>query len=30
VFFVLGAVFLLRLDARRGITEAGNLAPRVV
>jgi UMF1 family MFS transporter len=30
VFFVLGAVLLLRLDARRGITEAGNLAPRVV
>jgi UMF1 family MFS transporter len=30
VFFVLGAVFLLRLDPRRGITEAGNLAPRVV
>jgi MFS transporter, UMF1 family len=30
VFFVLGAVFLLRLDARRGIAEAGNVAPRVV
>jgi UMF1 family MFS transporter len=30
VFFVLGAVFLLRLDARRGITEAGNAVPSVV
>jgi UMF1 family MFS transporter len=30
VFFVLGAVFLLRLDARRGIEEAGNVVPRVV
>ncbi|HET9841171.1 MAG TPA: MFS transporter [Nocardioides sp.] len=30
VFFVLGAVFLLRLDARRGIAEAGNTVPRVV
>jgi UMF1 family MFS transporter len=30
VFFVLGAVFLLRLDARRGIEEAGNAAPAVV
>ncbi|WP_151082290.1 MFS transporter [Nocardioides cynanchi] len=27
VFFVLGAVFLLRLDARRGILEAGNTPP---
>jgi len=30
VFFVLGAVFLLRLDARRGIEEAGNTVPVVV
>jgi UMF1 family MFS transporter len=30
VFFVLGAVFLLRLDARRGIREAGNAEPAVV
>jgi UMF1 family MFS transporter len=30
VFFVLGAVFLLRLDARRGIQEAGNAVPAVV
>jgi UMF1 family MFS transporter len=30
VFFVLGAVFLLRLDARRGIEEAGNAVPVVV
>jgi UMF1 family MFS transporter len=30
VFFVLGAVFLLRLDARRGILEAGNAVPSVV
>jgi MFS transporter, UMF1 family len=30
VFFVLGAVFLLRLDARRGIREAGNALPAVV
>jgi UMF1 family MFS transporter len=30
VFFVLGAVFLLRLDPRRGIEEAGNRPPRVV
>jgi MFS transporter, UMF1 family len=29
VFFVLGAVFLLRLDARRGISEAGNAMPAV-
>jgi UMF1 family MFS transporter len=27
VFFVLGAVFLLRLDAHRGIAEAGNVVP---
>ena len=30
VFFVLGAVFLLRLDARRGIAEAGIVVPAVV
>jgi MFS transporter, UMF1 family len=30
VFFVLGAFFLLRLDARRGIEEAGNAVPAVV
>ncbi len=30
VFFVLGAVFLLRLDARQGIAEAGNAVPAVV
>jgi UMF1 family MFS transporter len=30
IFFVLGAVFLLRLDPRRGIEEAGNAVPRVV
>lgn len=30
VFFVLGAVFLLRLDAERGIREAGNVPPSVV
>jgi UMF1 family MFS transporter len=30
VFFVLGAVFLLRLDARRGIREAGNTVPSTV
>ena len=30
VFFVLGALFLLRLDARRGIEEAGNTVPAVV
>jgi UMF1 family MFS transporter len=30
VFFVLGAVFLLRLDPRRGIEEAGNTVPAVV
>ena len=30
VFFVLGAFFLLRLDPRRGIEEAGNRVPAVV
>jgi UMF1 family MFS transporter len=30
VFFVLGAVFLLRLDARRGVLEAGNAVPSVM
>ncbi|MGC4111964.1 MAG: MFS transporter [Nocardioides sp.] len=30
VFFVLGAVFLLRLDPRRGVEEAGNTVPAVV
>jgi UMF1 family MFS transporter len=30
VFFVLGAFFLLRLDPRRGIEEAGNRVPSVV
>ncbi len=30
VFFVLGAVFLLRLDPARGIREAGNSVPAVV
>lgn len=30
VFFVLGAFFLLRLDAERGIREAGNQVPRSV
>jgi UMF1 family MFS transporter len=30
VFFVLGAAFLLRLDPRRGIQEAGNAVPSVV
>ena len=30
VFFVLGAVLLLRLDARRGVLEAGNTVPTVV
>ncbi len=30
VFFVLGAAFLLRLDPRRGIQEAGNTVPSVV
>ena len=30
VFFVLGAVFLLRLDPGPGIAEAGNAVPAVV
>jgi MFS transporter, UMF1 family len=30
VFFVLGAFFLLRLDPRRGIEQAGNTVPAVV
>ncbi|WP_254185614.1 MFS transporter [Nocardioides panacis] len=30
VFFVLGAFFLLRLDPKRGIREAGNALPSVV
>jgi MFS transporter, UMF1 family len=30
VFFVLGAVFLIRLDPRRGIEEAGNTVPATV
>jgi UMF1 family MFS transporter len=30
VFFVLGAAFLLRLDPRRGIREAGNVVPATV
>jgi MFS transporter, UMF1 family len=30
VFFVLGAAFLLRLDARKGVLEAGNTVPNVV
>ncbi|MCW2795729.1 MFS transporter [Nocardioides sp.] len=30
VFFLLGAFFLLRLDPRRGIREAGNVVPQVV
>ena len=30
VFFVLGAFFLLRLDPRRGIEEAGNTVPATV
>jgi UMF1 family MFS transporter len=30
VFFVLGAILLLRLDPRRGIEEAGNQVPAVV
>ena len=30
VFFVLGAAFLLRLDPRQGIRDAGNAAPAVV
>lgn len=30
IFFVLGAVFLIRLDPARGIAEAGNAVPRTV
>jgi UMF1 family MFS transporter len=30
VFFALGLFFLLRLDPRRGIAEAGNAAPAVL
>lgn len=30
VFFLLGAVLLLRLDPRRGIAEAGNVIPRAM
>ena len=30
VFFVLGLVFLLRLDPRRGVEEAGNAVPEVL
>jgi UMF1 family MFS transporter len=30
VFFLLGAFFLLRLDPRRGIAEAGNAVPMAV
>jgi UMF1 family MFS transporter len=30
IFFVLGAIFLLRLDPRRGIAEAGNAVPATV
>jgi UMF1 family MFS transporter len=30
VFFVLGAVFLLRLDARRGVQDAGNAVPAIM
>lgn len=30
VFFVIGSIFLLRLDPRRGIAEAGNAQPRVI
>jgi UMF1 family MFS transporter len=30
IFFVLGAFFLLRLDPKRGIREAGNVLPSVV
>jgi UMF1 family MFS transporter len=30
VFFVLGAIFLLRLDPRRGVEEAGNRVPAVM
>ena len=30
VFFALGLFFLLRLDTRRGVTEAGNAVPAVI
>lgn len=30
VFFLLGAIFLLRLDPRRGIVEAGNVVPKAL
>ena len=30
VFFVLGAIFLIRLDPERGIEEAGNAVPRTI
>jgi len=30
IFFVLGAFFLIRLDPREGIREAGNRVPQVV
>lgn len=30
VFFAVGMVLLSRVDARRGIAEAGNVAPAVV
>ena len=30
IFFVLGAIFLIRLDPERGIQEAGNAVPRTV
>lgn len=30
VFFVLGAIFLLRLDPERGIREAGNVVPQAI
>jgi UMF1 family MFS transporter len=30
VFFVLGAIFLHRLDARRGVEEAGNVPPAIM
>jgi UMF1 family MFS transporter len=30
VFFVMGAVFLLRVDARRGIADAGNVVPAAI
>jgi len=30
VFFILGAFFLLRVDPKRGIAEAGNVAPQHV